>query len=552
MLVNFIRKNFIKGLFLSLTFIVSFCVDSKADISLYRIAGEDRYETASKVNDRYKYNYNSEYAIIVNGVDFRSSLYGSYMASSLRAPLYVINMNQGITQDKAEQLSDIGIKKLYVIGDFPMREFDGNLPFEIKFFSGNSSNGWSDTLELINDEIFNILNFSNKAIDLEEITNSTILIDDSKFPDLLSSIPYTSSLLRTNMMKLGNYKKFYKNSDKNFGVIVGGINSVPKDFKSRAETISLSALNNRGIQDHQYDGRIVFGRISGEDRYKTAVEIANSQKLLMSNRIESAIIVNGTEYPDALASGSVAYFENGVILLTNPQKLDANTKMFLINNGIKKIFIVGGENSVSKKVENELKNLDNTNYVVSNLEEKIILGAKKIDQYEANAPMGCEASSLLMGLHLKGYALNKNIDVFLREMPIAKDNNPNHGFASTPFKYVKGVYQSILPKPMAKWGQNYGNVQDISGASLGKLKQEIRLGNPVVFFGTAEFKSPKYHDYFWGKNAVDNAHVMLMDGYSKGQIHVVDPAFGGKDGYWVDEKKFEQIYGIKKYAVVIR
>ena len=48
---------------------------------------------------------------------------------------------------------------------------------------------------------------------------------------------------------------------------------------------------------------------------------------------------------------------DGTILLTKPNKLNEDTKAFIRSNNIKNIIIVGGEKSVSKSVENELKGL---------------------------------------------------------------------------------------------------------------------------------------------------------------------------------------------------
>lgn len=50
-------------------------------------------------------------------------------------------------------------------------------------------------------------------------------------------------------------------------------------------------------------------------------------------------------------------WNNGTILLTKPGQLNKDTKTFIRENNIKNIIIVGGERSVSKNVENELRGL---------------------------------------------------------------------------------------------------------------------------------------------------------------------------------------------------
>lgn len=170
------------------------------------------------------------------------------------------------------------------------------------------------------------------------------------------------------------------------------------------------------------------------------------------------------------------------------------------------------------------------------------------DQYEAKAPMGCEASSLLQALHFKGKAKKYNLATFLKQMPVDKKGDPNKGFGGTPYKVVNGVYQSIYPKALAKWGSKYGTVVNISGAKVSTLKKELKKGNPIVVYITNNYKAPIYHKYFWGKG-IDNAHVVTLSGYKKGYYHVTDPARGAM---WVSAKSFEYAYNLKKFAVVVR
>jgi uncharacterized protein YjdB len=174
-----------------------------------------------------------------------------------------------------------------------------------------------------------------------------------------------------------------------------------------------------------------------------------------------------------------------------------------------------------------------------------------INQYASNAPMGCEAASLLQALKTLGYAKNYTLTAFLNEMPISYNNDPNNGFAGNPYIIMtNGVYQSIFAKPLANWGTKYGNVQNISGSSASNLKLQLTLGRPVVVYVTYNFESPTYGYYFWGKG-VDNAHIMTLAGYNSTtkKYLVSDPA---KGKYWVDYAVFEKAYNLTKGAVVVR
>ncbi|MDT2758892.1 C39 family peptidase [Enterococcus xiangfangensis] len=180
----------------------------------------------------------------------------------------------------------------------------------------------------------------------------------------------------------------------------------------------------------------------------------------------------------------------------------------------------------------------------------VLLNVPYINQNSAGLPMGCEAAALLQGLQAKGYAKNYSLKTFIKEMPLAADKNPNHGFAGRPDIVMSGVYQSIFPAPLTSWGSKYGKTVNISGSSPATLKQELRNGHPVVVYVTLNFASPQYGNYFWG-TGIDNAHVLTLDGYNqaKDMYHVSDPNAGK---YWVTADKFETSYQLKKFAVAIR
>ncbi|MDU5363551.1 MAG: C39 family peptidase, partial [Finegoldia magna] len=110
----------------------------------------------------------------------------------------------------------------------------------------------------------------------------------------------------------------------------------------------------------------------------------------------------------------------------------------------------------------------------------------------------------------------------------------------------------IFPEPLTKWANRYSKAQNISGKSSEYIREEIAKGNPVIFFGTYKFRNPTFKDYFWGKNALYNAHVMVVDGYDKNRMHIVDPAEDKPNGYWISRSLFDKRYNIKKFAVVVR
>ena len=89
-------------------------------------------------------------------------------------------------------------------------------------------------------------------------------------------------------------------------------------------------------------------KIAGKDRYETAARIADR----MGN-YETAILVNSDKsLADGLSASSLAGKENAPILLTSKDKLPAATEKRL--EKVKKVYIIGGKNAISEKVEKKL------------------------------------------------------------------------------------------------------------------------------------------------------------------------------------------------------
>lgn len=89
-------------------------------------------------------------------------------------------------------------------------------------------------------------------------------------------------------------------------------------------------------------------KIAGKDRYETAARIADR----MGN-YETAILVNSDKsLADGLSASSLAGKENAPILLTSKDNLPAATEKRL--EKVKKVYIIGGDLAISKKVESKL------------------------------------------------------------------------------------------------------------------------------------------------------------------------------------------------------
>ena len=95
-------------------------------------------------------------------------------------------------------------------------------------------------------------------------------------------------------------------------------------------------------------------RLAGQGRYETA-EFVSSYGWTNS---EYAVLVTGSDYPDALSATPLAKKYEAPILLTERDKLNSNALNELKRLGVQKVFIVGGTGVISAEVENEINNLN--------------------------------------------------------------------------------------------------------------------------------------------------------------------------------------------------
>lgn len=182
--------------------------------------------------------------------------------------------------------------------------------------------------------------------------------------------------------------------------------------------------------------------------------------------------------------------------------------------------------------------------------------------YPVSAPVGCEATSLLMGLHAKGYARSTNLREFLDDMP-RHSSNPAKGFVGSPYRAdkTKRTRTTILPNVLSAWSSKYGNVADFSGSSPEEIQAELLSGNPVVVYATLWWEKPFYRIYnIEGRNQrmLSNNHVVLACGYDlqRNLYYIADPynkKDPGKDlKYWINGDTFNRIYNARKHAVVVQ
>lgn len=292
-----------------------------------RISGKDRITTSVEIS---KSAYTtSENVVLASGFNFADALSAGQLASALNAPLLLSSQNKLDSQTKNE-IKRLKAKKVYVVGG------DNAI----------SKTGIDTTLKSKNIDVTRLegqdrYSTSQKVMEkTKEIINPEYLLIASgkNFPDALTATGFFVN--HKSVMVLSDGVTYPQSNLQE--IAIGGKNQLPlKGFKGR--------------------------RVSGKDRYETALEIAK----LSFDKNNNAILASGQVFADSLSAVSLTKKHNAPIILTQSDSLTENVKRYL--NG-KNVFIVGGEKTVVKDI------LTNGKPITKDLEKEFEDKNKEVDE----------------------------------------------------------------------------------------------------------------------------------------------------------------------------
>ena len=166
--------------------------------------------------------------------------------------------------------------------------------------------------------------------------------------------------------------------------------------------------------------------------------------------LPTAVVASGTNFPDALVSGPLAFASHLPIVITDPTNLSPQAQATLQGLGIKQVLIAGGTAAVSANVEAQL----NTNGMVT----KRFAGTDRTDT----------------AAQIATYAV-QNLGFTNAAVGLARGDDPADSLAAGPFEGLYKTPTLLTNNPTA-----------ISSFSLNFLKTAApTLTNGVIFGGTA-------------------------------------------------------------------
>ncbi|WP_092923886.1 cell wall-binding repeat-containing protein [Romboutsia hominis] len=175
-------------------------------------------------------------------------------------------------------------------------------------------------------------------------------------------------------------------AQKNAPVLLTKKDSVPAEVLDEIERLKAknvyivggeSAVSNEVADLLTKKHSLNVKRLAGDSRYETSMAVAEEIKanLPKGETFEEIFVVGGKGEADALSASAIAGSMKTPILLTPASDLDKHVEGFIkanVKDGDNKndmvdIFVVGGETSVSKKVQSQLVNIPGKEFEVKRL-----------------------------------------------------------------------------------------------------------------------------------------------------------------------------------------
>ncbi len=308
---------------------VTVTVNPHPGANIKRIGGEDRYRTSQLIS--YENFQNSDTVILATGRTFADALTASGLAGCTDAPVLLVK-SVPLPQSLLDEIRRLGASKIIVVGgtaavpDSVRTQLSG-AGFTVSRIGGADR---YETAALIGGEVLGYGQNGGRVYlargdDFADALSLGPLAYRNKAPLLLvkpTTVPSsTRSLLSASAFSSG--------------CIAGG-------------TVAVSPRVAAEIDS--YVGTV--SRLAGETRYSTSVAVAawGVGNGLVS--YDSVGIATGTGFADALCGGVAIGAKGGVILLTRPNELSAETEAALAASAhqIREVQVYGGEIAVNPAV----------------------------------------------------------------------------------------------------------------------------------------------------------------------------------------------------------
>lgn len=298
-------------------------------------AGDTRYQTAIEVS-RTNYPEGSEMVIIATGRNFPDALAGASLAGLYNAPILLVN--DEIPAEVADEIDRLGATMGLVLGreravSFEVEDDLEDLGLEVARLGGINR---FETAKLIAEEATNIMG--------DGWDGTAFLATGYNWPDALSAGPLSAAT--------------------GWPIFLGGpggdpINDYTADAMDDLGVEELYILGGPAVISAGDSSGVQASILAGEDRYETAVAIAQFGVDEIGLSMGSLAIATGERYPDALTAGPGQGISGGSLLIT-PKATTSSAIMDEIDansDTIATVKFIGGLEAITQSVRDAIMGL---------------------------------------------------------------------------------------------------------------------------------------------------------------------------------------------------
>lgn len=300
--------------------------NSKSMKKIYRISGRNRELTAIEVSKK-TYPNGTDTVIIANRETFSDTISASPLAKIERAAILYTSKDE-ISKDTLDEIKRLEAKNIIIIG--------GENSIKVEVLDKLKNKKYSVTRIAGKDRYKTSLKIAEKVIHKS----------NSKQLQIASGENFADALAITNL----------SNRD-NTPILLVAKDTIDSESMKTLNKLNLEKINVAGgeksISNKTFNtiksvAESKVERISGENRYETSFKIAK-----LMNKTDKFIIASGENFADSLVASPYADKENAVLVLSAKDELSSEIKEYLTKND-SIITIIGGEKSISNKIEEQL------------------------------------------------------------------------------------------------------------------------------------------------------------------------------------------------------
>lgn len=244
------------------------------------------------------------------------------------------------------------------------------------------------------------------------------------------------------------------------------------------------------ILDKNYLKNYNRNKIVGSDRYDSMVKI-NKERW---NKSKDAVLINVYSTSDAISAAPFAYAKDIPMFFTESFELDENIKKEFKRLGVEKLYLIGGKNSISKKLEKSINKMG--------IDTERIFGK---NSYETSLALANKLAELVDVNQLTVVSLNEGkADGVAMASPASKNNMP----IITMNKSGRSKLMEFIEDNNIEKVYFIGNEDRFSQKFLDKIENSIRIN---------------------GENRYDTNIKIIKEFYNLDDIDKVYMTKGGKE-----------------------